>query len=392
MREKRKLLRFTGFTLLCLSLTGILACSYARYVSAPSMSPPANEWQRFLKAYAVIKIYYYQPVSDKKLIDDAINGMLQGLDSHSMYLTKKDLSFVEQLKTGKFSGIGLEVMPEFDSLKVISPIDSSPAQKAGILPDDEIIAIDDKTVQSMSFRGAIEALRGPENTSVKLTIVRPHQDKPLTIVVIRREITPQNIKSQLIKPNMGYVRIATFQRNTPEQTKIAIQQLIAQNKAPLKSFILDLRNDPGGILESSIGVSELFLDFQKLGKNPLIVYSENRDKKTLYSAQANNTDILNGIPMIILINKGSASGSEIVAGALHDHHRARLLGMRTFGKGSVQTVFPFGDAAIKLTTALYYTPTGKLIDHIGIAPDIEVKMIPHAKPDVQLNQAIKLLS
>jgi carboxyl-terminal processing protease len=317
--------------------------------------------------------------------------MLQGLDSHSMYLTKKDMWFVEQLKTGKFSGIGLEVMPEFDSLKVISPIDGSPAQKAGILPNDEIIAIDDKTVQSMSFRGAIEALRGPESTNVKLTLVRPHQDKPLTIVVTRREIIPQNIKSQLIKPNMGYVRIATFQQNTPKQTRTAIQQLITQNKAPLKSFILDLRNDPGGILESAIGVSELFLDYKKLGKNFLIVYSENRDKKVLYSANTLDADILNGAPMIILVNKGSASGSEIVAGALHDHHRAKLLGTRTFGKGSVQTVFPFGDDAIKLTTALYYTPNGKLINHIGIPPDIEVKMIPHAKPDVQLARAVEIL-
>ncbi len=387
----RKSLKFLSYSLLSLSLMGVLACSYARYVEAPSLSPSAYEWQRFLKAYSIIKTYYYKSVPDDKLINDAIDGMLQGLDSHSMLLTKKDLSFVNQLKTGKFGGIGLEVFPEVDALKVVSPLDGSPAQKAGLLPGDEIIAVDDKPIGSLSFREAIESLRGKSGTSVKLTVARSGQDKPLFFTITREEIKPINISSRLIKPNIGYVRIATFQQNAPQETQLAIQQLIQQNHGPLKGFILDLRNNPGGILQSAIGVADLFLNDKTLGKNHLIVYDKNREGETRYQTNTHDVDILNGIPMIILVNKGSASGSEIVAGALHDHHRAKLLGMQTFGKGSVQTVMPFGDDAIKLTTALYYTPNGTLIDHIGIAPDIEVKMIPHAKPDVQLEKAVKIL-
>jgi carboxyl-terminal processing protease len=331
-------------------------------------------------------------VNDEELIDNAINGMLQGLDPHSQYLDKKDLWMMDQITTGKFTGIGIEVLPEVDSLKVITPIDGSPAQQAGILPDDEILTVDNKPIGEMSFREAIQALRGPENTKVTLTLARPHIDTPLTIAVTRREIKTQNIKTQLLKSNMGYVRIATFQTNTGPETESAIKQLIKANHGPLKSFILDVRNNPGGILQSATAVADVFLDYKKMGNNHLIVYSKNRAGEVVYSAKADDVDVLNNIPIIVLINKGSASGSEIVAAALHDHHRAKLLGMRTFGKGSVQTVIPIGEDALKLTTALYYTPDGKLIDHIGIAPDIEVTMVPQAKPDVQLERAIKLLS
>lgn len=384
--------KILSYILLCFCLSGVLACSYARFFEGSAIAPPSSEWQRFLKAYAIIKTHYYKPVADEKLIDDAINGMLQGLDPHSMYLDKKDLSIITQLTTGKFSGIGIEVLPEVDNLKVITPLDGSPAQKAGILPGDEIIAIDDTSIEALSFREAIEALRGPANSSVKLTMARAGMDKPFTVTVTRRDITPQNIKSRLIKPNMGYVRIASFQTNTPKETQAAINQLIKNNHGPLKSFILDLRNNPGGILQSATNVADIFLDYKTMGKNHLIVYSKDRKGDVVYSAKADDVDILNNAPMIVLINKGSASGSEIVAGALHDHHRAKLVGMRTFGKGSVQTVIPLGEDAIKLTTALYYTPDGKLIDHIGIAPDVEIKMVPYSKPDVQLDQAVRLLS
>lgn len=384
--------RILGYLLFCIAMSGVLACSYARFFEGPSASPPSAEWQRFLKAYAIIKTYYYKTVSDEKLMDDAINGMLQGLDPHSMYLDKKDLWMITQLTTGKFSGIGIEVLPETDSLKVITPLDGSPAQQAGILPDDKIIAVDNRPISDMTYREAIESLRGPEGSTVTITLARPDVDKPLTLTLIRREIKTQNVKSQLLKPNMGYVRIAIFQKNTPQDTEAAISQLVKLNHGPLKSFVLDVRNNPGGILQSSTAVADIFLNYQKMGNNHLIVYSKDRTGKVVYSAKADDVDVLNNIPMVILINKGSASGAEIVAAALHDHHRATLVGMRTFGKGSVQTVIPLGEDAIKLTTALYYTPDGKLIDHIGIAPDVEVKMIPHAKPDVQLNRAIKLLS
>jgi carboxyl-terminal processing protease len=384
--------RILGYSFFCIAISGVLACSYARFFDSPSSSPPSHEWQRFLKAYAIIKTYYYKPVNDEELIDNAINGMLQGLDPHSQYLDKKDLWMMDQITTGKFTGIGIEVLPEVDSLKVITPIDGSPAQQAGILPDDEILTVDNKPIGEMSFREAIQALRGPENTKVTLTLARPHIDTPLTIAVTRREIKTQNIKTQLLKSNMGYVRIATFQTNTGPETESAIKQLIKANHGPLKSFILDVRNNPGGILQSATAVADVFLDYKKMGNNHLIVYSKNRAGEVVYSAKADDVDVLNNIPIIVLINKGSASGSEIVAAALHDHHRAKLLGMRTFGKGSVQTVIPIGEDALKLTTALYYTPDGKLIDHIGIAPDIEVTMVPQAKPDVQLERAIKLLS
>jgi len=384
--------RILGYSVFCICLSGVLACSYVRFFETPSASPPSYEWQRFLKAYAIIKTHYYKPVSDETLIDDAINGMLQGLDSHSMYLDKKDLWMMDQLTTGNFTGIGIEVLPEVDSLKVITPLDGSPAQQAGILPGDEILAVNDVPTANMSFREAIQSLRGPENTQVTLTLARAHLDTPLTITLTRRTIKTQNIKSELLKPNMGYVRISTFQKNTGPETTQAIQQLIKDNHGPLKSFILDVRNNPGGILQSATAVADIFLDYKKMGRNHLIVYSKNRAGEVVYSAKADDSDLLNNAPMIVLINKGSASGSEIVAGALRDHHRAKLLGMQSFGKGSVQTVIPMGEDAIKLTTALYYTPDGKLIDHIGIPPDIEVKMVPHSKPDVQLEKAIKLLS
>jgi carboxyl-terminal processing protease len=354
---------------------------------------PSKPEARFSEAYSIVKKEYIKPVSDDELMNNAIRGMLEGLDPNSTYLNKKQLDFFNTLVNGQYVGIGVEVSPDEDSLKVISPIDDSPAQKAGILAGDHIVEANRKSFSTMDFLEMIQSLKGPIGSTVEITVIRNHANKLLYFNIMREKLNLQTIKTQLYPKGIGYLRLAFFEENAPAQTKKAIELLEKQNKGPLKGLIIDVRNNPGGVLQSATGVVDLFLDARTLGQNPLIVYSKNRTGAITYTADADNNDILNGIPMIVLINKGSASGAEILAGALHDHHRAVLLGSRTFGKGSVQAVIPLkgDDGAIKLTIGLYYTPNGTSIDHVGIAPDIEVKTRESDKADVQLNQALQEL-
>lgn len=372
---------------------GLLACSYTRNFISDKPELSAIQWQRFLKAYRMIKIRYVTPVSDETLINNAISGMLEGLDPYSTYLNEKDMAYIKQLTSGKYMGIGIEVMPSDGALKVITPIDNGPAQKAGILSGDMIIEANQKPLTTLSFQDMIQSLRGPIGSKINITVVRPHVNTPLHFTIIRSKLDTQNIKTKLYPDHIAYIRIAFFQENTADKLKKSIIQL--QKTENLKAVILDLRNNPGGLLESAVGVSDLFLNYHHLGSNHLIVSIKSRENKTDYTANKNDIDILHNIPIVILINKGTASAAEIVAGALHDHHRVTLVGSQTFGKGSVQTIIPFDDkkSAIKLTIALYYTPNNQLINHIGISPDIEAKSVntPNDKTDIVLSKALKIL-
>lgn len=357
--------------------------------------------QRFFHAVKIIKNNYIKPVDDKILVDSAINGMLQSLDNYSMYLDNTDINIMQQMASGKYSGIGVEVEFSDNSLKIITPLDDSPAQKAGILPGDQIIEINQQLVSDMNFVQAIKALRGISGTKVDLLIIRPNNHKPIELELTRADLKMQNIKSKLLYKNTGYIRVSMFQENTAEQIKNAVENLDKENKQNIKTLILDLRNNPGGLLQAAIKTSDLFLSNNNLKNNiknnNIIVYCENRHGKTVFKASELSTDILHGAKLIILINQGSASAAEIVAGALRDYHRAILVGTQSFGKGSIQAIIPFDQAGqidqtgIKLTTALYYTPSGQLIDHIGIMPDIIVNTKPGDKTDEILKKSEGLI-
>lgn len=336
---------------------------------------PVKDLQRLAMVVAEIKKYYIKDVDDKTLFDNAINGMLNGLDPHSEYLTKDDLQDLEMVTVGKFSGIGIEVAPESGMLKVISPIDDTPAAKAGIKAGDLIVQIDNKFVKNMTLRDAVRRMRGENGSKVTLTILRKDATKPLDIVLKREVIKVQSVKSKLLDKNYGYVRIAFFQDSTDVDMLAAINKLKSQADGKLKGLIVDLRNNPGGLLDASVKVAGDFLDSRKLGKNNLIVYTNGHTKEngSTMSAKATPGEILPNVPMVVLINEGSASASEVVAGALQDHKRALIVGAKSFGKGSVQTLLPVDEEnAVKITTALYYTPLGRSIQAKGIEPDVVV--------------------
>lgn len=400
MISQKKSKRFFYLTVifLCISL---LSCSYARYNASEKPTLSANQWQRFSEAYRIIKTHYVTPVSDQTLINNAIKGMLEGLDPYSTYLDDKDLAYLQQMASGKYAGIGIEVTPDDGALKVVTPIDNSPAQKAGILPGDIIIEVNEKPLAALSFQDMIQSLRGPVGSQVSITVVRANINTPLHFNLIRTKLNTRNIKTKLYPNHIADIRIAFFQKDTAEQLKKAIILLEKENqgnsKEKLKGVVLDLRNNPGGLLESAVDVSNLFLEYSKLGNNHLIVSIKNRENTVNYNANTTDIDILHHVPIIILINKGTASAAEIVAAALHDHHRAILVGSQTYGKGSVQAVIPFDHHkdALKLTIALYYTPNHHLINHIGIPPDVEIKTnnisTPNDKTDIVLSKALRIL-
>jgi carboxyl-terminal processing protease len=336
---------------------------------------PVKDLQRLATVVAEIKKYYIKDVDDSTLFNNAINGMLSGLDPHSEYLTKDDLQDLELVTVGKFSGIGIEVAPDSGMLKVISPIDDTPAAKAGIKAGDYILQIDNKFVRNMTLKDAVKQMRGTSGSKVTLTILRKDATKPLNIVLKREVIKVQSVKSKLLDSNYGYVRIAFFQDATDTDVLNAINKLKHDAGGNLKGLILDLRNNPGGLLDASVKVAGDFLDSHKLGKNNLIVYTNghSKDNGSQITAKATPGELLPNVPIVVLINEGSASASEVVAGALQDHKRAILVGNKTFGKGSVQTLLPVdNENAVKITTALYYTPNGRSIQAKGIEPDIYV--------------------
>jgi carboxyl-terminal processing protease len=342
---------------------------------------PIQDIQRFAAVIAQIKRYYIEPVDDKTLFNNAIRGMLSNLDPHSAFLDANDMKDLETVTTGEFGGIGVEVMPENGFIKVITPLDDNPAFHAGVKAGDLIVRIDNKLLKDMTVEQAINLIRGKKGSYVTLTLLRKGITNPVTVKVVRDTIKVQAVKSHLLENGYGYLRIAVFQAPTKDDMVKAINQLLQQSKGNLKGLVLDLRNNPGGLLDSAVDVADTFLDPAKLGKNKLIVYTKGRVNGANIEANATTgKKLLENVPMVVLVNQGSASASEIVAGALQDHKRAIILGTRSFGKGSVQTVIPIDyDTGIKLTTALYYTPNGRSIQATGIVPDVMVPELQIAK-------------
>jgi len=350
-----------------------------------STSIPVDEINNFAKVYAIAQSYYVESVSDKKMIKGAINGMLTNLDPHSSYLDKDDFRQLNEMTTGSFAGLGIEVSREKDDgIKVVAPIDGTPAYKAGIKSGDLIVKIDNTPVSSLSLDEAIKKMRGTVGSKVVVTISRKGELKPLTFSIIRATISVKSIKYTMLTPNYAYIRITNFQANTTENLIVALKKLASQNQS-LKGLVVDLRDDPGGLLQGAVGVAGAFLP-----TNSMVVFTAGRApnsnqkfyaKPEDYSTSESKPDVLaevphvfKTIPMVVLVNQGTASASEIVSGALQDYKRAKIIGTTSFGKGSVQTVIPLSeDTAVKLTTALYYTPKGRSIQAKGIKPDVIVK-------------------
>src|SRR5450830_1464157 len=316
-----------------------------------------------------VRADYVEKPDDSKLIESAINGMLTGLDPHSSYMDPKSFRDMQVQTRGEFGGLGVEVTMEDGLIKVVAPIDETPAAKAGILANDLITKLDDDQVQGMTINQAVEKMRGPVNTKIKLTIMRKSQDKPIEVSLTREVIRVRSVRSQVEGEDVGYIRMTQFTEQTTDGLKNAITDISAKvGKDKLKGYILDLRNNPGGLLDQAISVSDAFLQKGE------IVSTRGRTAEETQRFNARSGDLTKGKPMIVLINGGSASASEIVAGALQDHRRATVVGTRSFGKGSVQTIIPLGsgNGALRLTTARYFTPSGRSIQAKGISPDIEV--------------------
>lgn len=328
---------------------------------------PIEELRAFAEVFQRISHDYVESVDDKTLLENAIQGMLSNLDPHSAYLPPESFKKMEESTTGEFGGLGMEVGMEDGFVKVISPIDDTPAQKAGVQTNDLIIRLDETPVKGMSLNDAVKMMRGKPGTDIKLTIIRKGEEKPLNITLTRAIIHVVSVKNRLLDQGLGYVRISQFQVDTGSELAKAIASLERQNKGDLKGLVLDLRNNPGGVLTAAVEVSDNFLNEGK------IVYTEGRINRSDMSFKAAKGDLLKGAPLVILVNEGSASASEIVAGAIQDHQRGLVVGRATFGKGSVQSIVPLRNgAAIKLTTARYFTPSGRSIQGQGIAPDIEL--------------------
>ena len=312
------------------------------------------------------KMSYVEEVSDKKLIEAAINGMLVALDPHSSYLDDQSFKYMNEQTKGKFGGLGIEVTMEQGLVMVVSPIDDTPAYKAGIKTGDFITHIDGEQVIGMSLNDAVDKMRGKVGTKVKLTIRRINQ-KPFDVKLTREEIKIRSVKSELKSGDVAYIRISSFTEDTDQTIEKSLKKLQKESKNKLKGVVLDVRNNPGGLLDQAVNVSDLFLDKGE------IVSTRSRNPEDTVKYTAKSGDIAKGLPIVVLINDGSASASEIVAGALQDHKRAIILGEKSFGKGSVQTVVPLGNhGAMRLTTARYYTPSGRSIQAKGIEPDVEV--------------------
>lgn len=364
---------------------------------APKEQPVSEEdINRFTNSIILIKDFYVQSTGDKTLLDDAIRGMVSGLDPHSEFLDNTAYKTLLMSTSGEFAGVGIEVMPEFGILKVVSPIDDSPASKAGIKAGDYIVSINGKLVSEMSLQDAVDKMRGQKGSQVLLTILRKGEKLPLNFKLTRQVIRIASVKSKLIDDHFGYIRISQFQEPTGKLMRDAILNLKAQGNGKLNGLILDLRNNPGGLLDTAVQVVNSFLDSKKVANkyDATIVYTEGRLPEAQYKAKATGVDLLEGAPIVVLVNGGSASASEIVAGALQDYGRAIIAGTTSFGKGSVQTVIPLDKThAIKLTTALYHTPAGRVIQNVGIEPDVYLDEVEISKKkgleDLSMVQPIK---
>lgn len=351
-------------TSLCSSLL-FPASLFAQPQQQPAPQLPLNEVRMFTEALDRIRMSYVEEIDDKTLLENAIRGMLSGLDPHSAYMSGSDYDQLQETTTGEFGGLGIEVGRQDGYIRVISPIDDSPADRAGIQAGDLIIEIDNKPLREMSPDEAANMMRGEPGSSVTVTIAREGLE-PFDLTIVREVIAINSVRSRLLEPGYAYVRISVFRVNTGEELEKEVEKLLAENP-DLKGIVLDLRNNPGGVLQAAVGVVDAFVSEGR------IVYTKGRIEEGDMEFSATRRNVSDDVPLVVLINGGSASASEIVAGALQDHGRAIIMGTRSFGKGSVQTVLPLDETrAIKLTTSLYYTPSGRSIQAQGIEPDIIV--------------------
>jgi carboxyl-terminal processing protease len=365
------------------ALAGALTTVSLQTVARGSLAPlPLEELQQLAAVFGMVKTDYVEPVDEKKLIQDAIAGMVSSLDPHSQYFDKKSFKEFREGTSGRFVGVGIEISQEDGLVKVVSPIEGSPAFRAGLKPNDLITKIDDTAVKGLTLNEAVKRMRGEPNTKVMLTIFRKEENRSFPVTITREEIKTQSVKGKLIEPGYAWIRLSQFQERTVEDFVRKIEDIYKQDPN-LRGLVLDLRNDPGGLLDSAVAISAAFL-----AENVVVVSTNGQlaESKFVYKAAPEYYQRrvgadplrrlpaeLKTVPLVVLVNEGSASASEIVAGALQDHHRATILGSQTFGKGSVQTVRPLGpDTGLKLTTARYYTPTGKSIQARGIVPDVLV--------------------
>jgi len=362
--------------LLLIGLTVGVSLSIGQGVFAEREAPaairglPIEELRTFTDVFGRIKNDYVEEVEDSELLENAIRGMLSGLDPHSAYRDREQFKELQVGTTGEFGGLGIEVGMEDGFVKVIAPIDDTPAQRAGVQAGDLIIRLDDTPVKGLTLNEAVKIMRGKPGTILRLTIVREGVEKPLKISIKRAIIKVRSVKNRMLEDGFGYVRISQFQSKTAENMVSAVEELKKQAGGSLKGMVLDLRNNPGGVLNGAVAVSDAFL------RKGLIVYTEGRVNDSRLRFNATPDDVLDSAPLVVLVNQGSASASEIVSGALQDHSRAIIVGTRTFGKGSVQTILPLSNGtAVKLTTARYFTPSGRSIQAEGIKPDIELDQV-----------------
>ena len=379
MSQKTKIAGWIAVGALAGALTTVSLQTVARGTLAPL---PLEELQQLAAVFGMIKSDYVEPVDEKKLITDAISGMVSSLDPHSQYFDKKSFKEFREGTTGRFVGVGIEITQEDGLIRVVSPIEGSPADRAGLKPGDLITRVDDTAVKGLTLNEAVKRMRGEPGTKVILTILRRDENRSFPVTIVREEIRTQSVKSKVVEPGYAWLRLSQFQERTVEDFVTKLED-IYKREPGLKGLVLDLRNDPGGLLDAAVAVSAAFLPE---GVTVVSTNGQIEESKSIYKAvpedylRRRGADPLKrlpaavkSVPMVVLVNEGSASASEIVAGALQDHKRATIMGSQTFGKGSVQTVRPLGpDTALKITTARYYTPNGHTIQAKGIVPDIMV--------------------
>ncbi|ABM43619.1 MULTISPECIES: S41 family peptidase [unclassified Diaphorobacter] len=362
-------------------VAGALTTVSLQTVARGAMTPlPLEEIQQLSAVFGLIKTDYVEPVDDRKLITDAIGGMVASLDPHSQYFDKKSFKEFREGTTGRFVGVGIEITQEDGLIKIVSPIEGSPADRAGLKTNDLITKIDDTAVKGLSLNDAVKRMRGEPNTQVTLTILRRDESRSFPVTITREEIKTQSVKGKIVEPGYAWIRLSQFQERTVDDFVRKVEEVYKQDPR-LKGLVLDLRNDPGGLLDAAVAVSAAFLpeNVTVVSTNGQLAESKATFKASpeFYLRRGSGDPLkrlpaaIKTVPLVVLVNEGSASASEIVAGALQDHKRATIMGSQTFGKGSVQTVRPLGpDTGIKLTTARYYTPSGKSIQAKGIVPDV----------------------
>jgi carboxyl-terminal processing protease len=377
--SSRVILALTAGVVLGASITlthGVWAERQAAQSAQSQEIQARDDLRGFVEVLNKVKADYVEPIDDKTLLQNAMRGMLAGLDPHSAYMDKEEFKDMNVVTTGKFGGLGIEVQMQGGLVRVVSPIDDTPAAKAGIKPGDLIVKIDETPVQGMSINDAVNKMRGEPGTKVKLIVVRDNTPQPLTFELKRDVIKVSSVRGRMLEPGYAYIRISQFQTDTGKSFDDTLEKLKKQSGGELKGLVLDLRNNPGGVLNAAVDVSDSLLQ-----KGP-IVSIRGRDPESNHEFDATPGDELDGKPLVVLVNGGSASAAEIVAGALQDQHRGILVGSKTFGKGSVQTIIPLqNEDAIKITTARYYTPSGRSIQAEGIVPDVALQPVKVSKLD-----------